>query len=584
MARELAAILRRPLRMPVADEPFVSAAPARITVAASDACPRYALFHFHVPAIGPSPLWLQTCLHRTGVRPISNVVDLTNFVMIEWGQPVHAFDARQIRGHQVIVRYARDGEAVETLDRARRELTSSDLLICDAERPIALAGIMGLANSEIADDTTDCALEVANFRPDVIRRSATRLRLRTEASARFEKSLDPDLPPIVARRFAALLRQIVPGATITSRLGDVHVPRETLPLIDTSVGYINQRLGTELPAATVVETLEALEFGVTSVDEGGTLRVSVPGHRATKDVSIEDDLVEEVGRLVGYDTIQPVHPRAPLPKPHRDPALTFHRQVRTALSFSSGLHEVQTYSFDPEPLVARLGRPTAPRVALRNPLGADATHLRNQLLPGLLGVLEQNRGVSDRLRLYEIGRVFHPVREGIPEQPYHLALLSWRRGDTAWAGGQGAAVDDLKRVVSELSTRLRVTLAFAPAGAAREWLHPVRVADVQLATGAVVGRIGALHPRLCDELDVGPFVGLAESNLELLQGAERDRPTDEPVIRQPPLPVDISLVVPYDVTHQQLGRRSHRPGSMCCVGWNLSAASPAIRFRTGARV
>jgi phenylalanyl-tRNA synthetase beta chain len=376
-----------------------------------------------------------------------------------------------------------------------------------------------------------------------------RLRLRTEASARFEKALDPDLPPIVARRFIQLLRQVAPGSSVMSKLRDVYAGRPPLPVIDTSVAYINERLGTSLPTDAVVNMLEALEFSVTATD--GNLRAVVPGHRATKDVSIADDLVEEVGRLYGYGNIVPVHPRAPMPKPYRDPTLTFHHHVRTALTFTTGMTEVQTYSFDPEPMLSRIGLPAEPRVAVRNPIGADLAYLRSRLLPSALSVLERNRGVADHLRVYEIGRVFHPS-DGIPDQPYHLALLTWHRNETDWRTAQTGAVADLKAALAQLSARLRVSLRFVPALQPHQWLHPVRVADVQTANGTVVGHVGALHPRLCDALESGPFVGLAEINLDLLQVAERDLPMYEPVVRFPPLPVDISLVVPYHVTHQQI--------------------------------
>jgi phenylalanyl-tRNA synthetase beta chain len=336
-------------------------------------------------------------------------------------------------------------------------------------------------------------------------------------------------------------------------------------LIDTSVSYINERLGTTLPADTVVATLSGLEFGVTAADHD-RLQVLVPGHRATKDVSIAEDLVEEVGRMFGYQNIEPIHPRAPLPKPYRDPTLAFHRAVRTALSFSSGLHELSAYSFDPEPLVARIGAPDAARIGLRNPIGADATHLRVQLMPGLLAALELNRGTTDHLRAYEIGRVFAPHRAGvrggdpaviavadaIPDQPYHLGLLTWDRQHTDWADAQSAAVAELKGVIAELSARVGIALRFVPAQQPRQWLHPVRVADIALASGAGVGHVGALHPRLCDVLEVGPFAAAAELNLDLLQNAPRDLPAYEPIVRLPALPVDISLVVPYSVTHRAI--------------------------------
>jgi len=244
MAREIAAQLRRPLKPPSLEVELGRDLPVQVVVDEPDACPRYAALGMEVPAIVPSPLWLQTLLFRSGVRPISNVVDLTNYVMLEWGNPVHAFDATQLRGGKIHVRFADAGEAVQTLDGEARKLADRDLLICDGERPVALAGIMGLANSEITLNTRQILLEVANFRADIIRRSATRLKMRTEASARFEKSLDPELPSVVSRRFAHLLLQpcdLTAGRRLPRAPVDAGDPRESLlhqsaPRRDTDCG------------------------------------------------------------------------------------------------------------------------------------------------------------------------------------------------------------------------------------------------------------------------------------------------------------------------------------------------------------
>lgn len=551
MAREVAALLGRPLELPPDDVTLGSDKPVEIDLAAPDGCPRYTALGLEVPAVKPSPLWMQSLLHRSGVRPISNVVDLTNYVMLEWGNPIHAFDARQIQGGKIRVAFAEDGQKVTTLDNEERTLTKDELLICDGERPVAIAGVMGLANSEIMSDTTKILLEVANFRPDMIRRSATRLKMRTEASSRFEKSLDPELPATVAKRFAYLMQQTVPGSKITSGLADAHPNPPAPKRIDITTTYINSRLGTSLSTDDVTKTLEALSF-VIEADDGDKITVRVPTFRATRDISIPDDLVEEVGRIHGYDNITPVHPAAQVITPFREQVRILKRRVQLALSLSAGYNEVQTYSFDFEPLLERIGRSDDPRVAARNPISAESTHLRPHLLPNLIGALEKNLRQFDDLHIYELGRVFRPNAPEIPVQPYHLGMIVWGSGSDDWSTAQTDALDELKAALADLFARLRITVEFHRAESPLTWLHPVRTAEVRLSDGTVLGQIGALHPRVCETLECGPYAAAAELNIEPIIGREGDIAGYAAIAKYPSVPFDLSVVVPDSVTHSDI--------------------------------
>lgn len=577
VAREIAGLLGRPLRAPEEATSLGDGGPPAIEIADLGRCPRYCAVGLGGVQVGPSPLWMQALLQRCGVRAINNVVDATNFVMMELGNPLHAFDARQIKGGRITVRLADDGERVVTLDDKERALTAEDLLICDGERPVAVAGVMGLQNSEVADDTTDVVLEAAAFSAESVRRTSLRLGLRTEASARFEKSLDPTLPETAARRFAAVLTEICPGATITTRLGSEGAPPPPPVRITTSVAYINDRLGHELAPERIHESLRSVGFSVDDVD-GDRFDVGVPSFRANKDVGIPEDLVEEIGRLYGYDNIPPAHPVAHIPRPWRHPLRTLLRRAQTWLGLHLGYHEAPGYSFDAEPLLARIGGAPGPRIRVRNAISAEQTHLRGSLLPNLFAAVERSAAQRRPLALFEVGRVFEPAAsaapahaDDLPPQPWHLGLAVWRPAAEALdalgegaddAAAQRAAFFELKADVEALCARLGLAVRFLPAAPepaatrAGSWLHPVRRARLQAATGEALGLLGAVHPDACDGLELGPFFAAAELDLEaMLAVAPADPPRYQPFSRFPPVPFDLSIIVPEAVTCDQLLER-----------------------------
>jgi len=335
---------------------------------------------------------------------------------------------------------------------------------------------------------------------------------------------------------------------------DVYAGRAPLPVIDIAVDYVNERLGTDLPIGDVVGMLTGLGFDVRVPDREapGQLRVLVPGWRATKDVSIPEDLVEEVGRLFGYDNIAPQRPSALLPQPYRHPGRTFHRRVRTALSLAGGLHELQLYSFSSEAVLDKVGRTGHPRIGMRNPISTDMTHLRTHLSPGVLGAVERNRNEVPAFVAYEIGRVYHPHAGGIPHQPYRLSVVTWRRKGTTYAADQGEALAHLKDLVEGLALRLSVDVTYRRANAPLPWLHPARTAEIVLTDGIVLGQVGALHPSAGDALDLGGWCAIAELDLDVLQAARPSRPTYEVIARFPSVPTDISLLVGVPVTHSEV--------------------------------
>ena len=427
MAREVAAMLGKPLAAIELAVTLGQGRPLDVQVDAAAPCPRYLCARIEGVTIAPSPVDLRLRLRRCGVRPISNIVDATNLVMLETGNPLHAFDARHVRGEQIRVRRALAGETLTTLDGQERVLQPSDCVIADGEGPVALAGIMGGANSEIREDTQVVILEAAAFEAPAIRKTAMRLGLRTESSARFEKALDPLLPHVAARRFLRLVLQVCPEARVVSDLAD-EGPYKTQPhppvLIHTSGAYLRQRLGVtaeEMTDAWLDACLQALHFGV---QRAGDLRiVTVPTFRATKDVRIAEDLVEELGRHYGYQRIRSQPPLIPARPPHTSPLRQLERDARQVLVHAAGLTEALLYGFDHEGDRQRLGlaEPGRQRLGVRNTIANDMKHLRRNLAPNLIAAVERNLQQGDgqqapreglTIGLFEIGRAFVPVPAG----------------------------------------------------------------------------------------------------------------------------------------------------------------------------
>ncbi len=546
IAREVSAILGRPLRPLELDLATTDARPLTLRVEAPTACPRYSAITLSGVTIAPSPLWMRALLHRVGTRAINNVVDATNFVMLDLGNPLHAFDAREVGGQTIVVRHARDGETFTTLDGAERALRTSDLLIADAERGVALAGIMGGENSEIRDDTTDVVLESANFDAATVRRTAVRLGLRTESSARFEKSLDPALVSDASRAFCRLLIELCPTARVTSAFMDVAAPAAEPPTIALRVDRVHRRLGVTLGAERITDMLRRLSFGVTPRDSG-VLEVTVPSFRATKDIAIEADLIEEVGRSFGYDHIEPTPPSITLSEPHPNHQKLLERAARAYLTQACGLDEMLSYAFDFEPLLERIGAVPASRLRLRNAISAELPALRTALGPSLLGVLEKNSRRDDQLGVFEIGRVFIPAADAsaLPDQPVTLGALI---ADTALGEDPDASLFfRLSGLLRGLAAAIRrAPLTLSQGGVDAPWAHPARQARLCLG-GDVIGYVAELHPQTVKALDVRHRAALFELNLDAWRAAAKRDATYRPLPRYPSVYRDFAVVVAESV-------------------------------------
>jgi phenylalanyl-tRNA synthetase beta chain len=486
MAREVAAILRRKVKDPIDLGRIPTGAPA-IGVKIEDyaLCPRYSALVFENVTVKPSPLWLQARLTAIGLNPINNVVDMTNFIMSELAQPMHAFDADLIRGGTIFIRPAREGEHFRALNEEEYTLAPSNLVIADEGGAIALAGVIGGLDSAISDKTTRVVLESANFQASSIRKTSGAVKLRTDASMRFEKAQDPVNTVRGLARAVELLEELSPGIRIVGGLADDK--REIIPPkpIDLPLAWLDRKLGRAVDQAEVRDILERLEFGVEE-KAAGVFTVAVPSWRATKDVSIKDDLVEEVGRMVGYDSITPVAPLVPTTVPPSNDERRFDRQI-TDVFVDQGFDEVSNYSFLSEETVRAFGGDPASHLRVINPIASDQALMRRSLVPGIWKNVGDNLKHREAFRLFEIGLEIHPQPQGLPvEVPHLCAAIYERQGDGV------AGLLELKRAAACVMPGITVEPAESTA-----YEHPARTVSV-MWQGETVGRIFEFHPSMVE--------------------------------------------------------------------------------------
>jgi phenylalanyl-tRNA synthetase beta chain len=535
LARELAVALGRPLR-PLELSFAESGPPAEkaldVSIEAPDLCPRFCARVLDV-RVGPSPAWLRARLEKAGVRPIDNVVDLTNYVMLEMGHPSHAFDLARIPSGRLRVRWAREGERLTTLDGVARSLGAGTGVVAGPEEALGLAGIMGGATSEVSEETRVVALEAAYWEPLVIRRAAKALGMHTEASHRFERGADPEGPVAATARIAHLLQKIGAGTTRPGLVDRVASPRRRRTIV-LRASRIDGLLGTEVPAARTETILSGLGFALTA--SGGTAwRVEVPSWRG--DVAGEADLVEEVGRHYGLDKIPSALPPS-VEVGRLGPGQRQERVIRDVL-VGDGLSEVIQYSFvDPA---------SGGDVRLANPISDQQTVLRSSLAwPGLLEAFETNvrQGRPD-VALFEIGRVFFPDA-GLPREERHLGLLlsgAFRPPHLAQAA-RAADVFDAKGILEGLTTRLGFGApGFDTAGERPRFLHPGQSAAVVLEN-RTIGWMGALRPGVREGRE---SVVVAEILLDSLVSRPAPPERFQPLPRFPEVERDLSVVTAASV-------------------------------------
>lgn len=548
VAREVAALYDVPLIVPEPpkSEPGGEAAKLiSITVTNAELCPRFAARVVQGVKIGPSPDWMQARLLSAGQRPINNVVDITNYVMLELGQPLHAFDLDTLAGKQLIVRTAKESETVQTLDGEERPLSSSMVIIADAERPISVAGIMGGANTEVSDTTTNVLFEAAHWNPLSIRRTSRALNLRTDASYRFERVVDPALCRRAVDRACELLAQMGQPAAVPGAVDVMPNPIQGRD-VTLRVSRAAERLGMEITPEIALACLRRLTLQA-ELRENDVIAVHVPPFRP--DLTLEEDLIEEVGRVYGYANIPETLPVGGTTRGGDSEDGRLIGQIKRALA-ECGLQEVVTHSLT-APSFFDAPEDALRRVPMKNALSAELSGLRRSLLPTLLDVADHNAArQQSALAIFEVGRVWQNVAErsgGISPQEY-IAVGGLLVGSLTAASGHPAAKDDVadfymaRGVVERLLQRLNIAGAkFRPAQFAAKLIdhiqegdadhipvdpgklapqfHPQRVAFVTLHDNTILGVCGELHPLLAEKLRFRDRIYLFEISFEEIKRA-----------------------------------------------------------------
>ena len=550
VAHEVAAIsgktVREPdVRYPEGNTPIGEL--ATVSVADPDLCPRYTASVIRGIKIGESPQWIQDRLTKAGLRPINNVVDVTNYVMLEFNQPLHAFDLDKLHDQTIIVRRARPGELLETLDGAGCILNPDVLVIADSHGPVGLGGIIGGANSEISGDTTSVLLESATFDNYNNRKTAEAFRLRTDATQRFEKGLRPELASIGLSRATQLIQQVA-GGEVAQGIVDIYPGRDTPhPTVPLTLRRLKQVLGMELEIEQAAKVLQSL--GIETEPTGPeSLKATIPYWR--NDINIEEDLIEEVVRIIGYDEIPTTMLSTPIPNHQQSPMTELKSRVREALA-SAGLQETISYplvSLDILEKVNQLDQETLP-LHIANPMSMGQEYMRPTLRASLMQTLLYNQQHLDApFRLFEVGRTFLPRIDELPvEQEVAAGVVSGLRSEPSWLEPNGYLdFFDAKGILNSALARLGITASYQTTD--DPTYYPGRCA--RIVTGETdLGIFGEIHPEVRARLDLKPQpVVLFELQLEqILWASQRSREAFRPLSRFPAATRDLALIVPADL-------------------------------------
>ncbi len=554
IAREVAAITGNPFRMP--DLAYKEGSKevesyASVEIRDPDLCPRYCASIVDGITIKPSPAWMQDRLAACGARPINNVVDVTNYVMLEFGQPLHAFDHREIRGHKIIVRRAADGETMYTLDEAERKFSRDILLIADTERAVAVAGIMGGLSSEVRDSTTTILIESANFSQAAIHHGSQELKLGSEASARFEKGLNPELAMMAVKRATQLMAQ-VGGGKVARGIIDIYPGRKERKPITVSEIDVKRTLGMTVSEDSIRKCLESLGLHCRKGDKG-TVLADAPWWR--NDINITADLVEEVARATGYENIPVSMLSSPLPTGESAPAVAFRRGLQDIL-VGCGFQEIITYPLTSLDVLGRLSvgpdMPGHEPLKIANAMSRELEYLRTSLRAGVLSALARNqRNRENNIRLFEIAKVFLPQPKDLPvENEILCGLVDTVAPEMYWQS-KPAPVDFyfVKGIVDILLDRLGIKADYLLGNDVT--LSPAKSADI-MVDSVKIGVIGEVHPAVLMHFDIVEPAFLFELDVDKLLTLSSKPLVYKAVSRYPGTMRDIAILLDAGVDYQKI--------------------------------
>ena len=571
VGREVAALSGQTLRLPPqALLETATSAEQRVVIQIEDPhlCRRYTALLLKGAKIGPSPGWMQRRLAYAGMRPISNIVDITNYVMLEWGQPLHAFDYDLLvkraggKSPTIIVRPARQGETLTTLDGIRRDLSPDNLVIADTAGPVALAGVMGGAETEVSATTSNILLESANFDYRSVRRTMKAFNLPSEASVRFSKGIHPHTARLAAERAAELFQRFA-GATVSGGLDDCYPAPLPAQVVTLDLEEVRRVLGMDLPRQEVIRILRALDY---ELEEAGpeSLSVNVPPHRMDVQAG-PADLIEDLVRIYGYDRLPSALLADQLPRQHTNRSLILEEKSRDIL-VRAGLQEVITYALTEPSREKPLGLAAHEYVRLLNPISSERVVMRQTVLAGVLEVTAANLKHTDDVFLFEIGPVFLTrPGEKLPDEPRRLAIvLTGRRRAGNWDEPSGESIAtadffDAKGIIDALVEDLHLAkVAYQPSSA--PYLHPGKSAELMIE-GRAVGSFGELHPRVAEAYGFGERrVVAGELDFEAIFTAIPDRYSYSPLPRFPAALRDIAVIVDEETTAERIVKEIRAAG------------------------
>lgn len=555
VAREVAALLDLKLKeLPLAKIEDGDEIDLKIKIEDEENCTRYIGAVIGNIKIEPSPWWMRRLLTAAGMRPINNIVDITNFVMLELGRPSHAFDRRDIKGDTIIVRRAEEGEKFKTLDGQERVLNSEMCLVCDAERSVDIGGVMGGEDSEIKNDTAEIILELANFNPVNIRKTANKLGLRTEAAVRFEKNIASKLAEIGLKRIVALIKELVPAAKVISKVIDINYEKDEDREIELNLEFVNRRIGQEIPKKEVIKILEDLLFDVE--DKKDKLMVKPPFFRTVKDIATPEDLVEEVVRMYGFSKISPIMPEAVIQPPPVNEELNLQRKLRNILTNGLKASEVYNYSFTSEKNINLLGLKPDDYLQLINGVSSEQKYLRRSLFENLIVNLCSNYRFFAEQNIYEIGRTYlneagsfsldKERHDFLPKQEKYLAGLKLLPQNNL-------VLLQVKGMVAALLNSVEVDYEFEKNQNCQPWLNSSRYLVIK-AGQQVIGWIGQINRPLQNKLDLRGEVGAWEININLLNKYVQDKKQYQPLPKYPGMICDLSIIISKTVLWEDIAK------------------------------
>jgi phenylalanyl-tRNA synthetase beta chain len=557
IAREVAAITGKKIKRPACDVRESADdinKETSVSIVDSDLCPRYTARLIKDVQVGPSPVWMKTRLEAAGLRSINNVVDVTNFVMLEMGQPLHSFDFHFLEEGRIIVRKSRPDEEFISLDGKSRKLSADTLLICDGVKPVAIGGIMGGLNSEVKDGTQVVFLESAYFNPVSIRRSARRLAMSTDAAFRFERGIDPEGVVRALNRAAKLIAELSGGSVYKNYIDEYPLKVSRAKDIELKLDRINSIIGASIKGRDVLRILRSIDMLITETGRGKYL-VTPPSFRI--DITREIDLIEEITRLYGYDHVPVTLPNISITEMPGILRLDLEETIRQILT-GTGYTEVINYSFitpvSADNLCLKENDERRRMVHISNPLAEDQSVMRTTMVYGLLDTLKKNtNNECVDLKLFEMGRIFLSRGEGqLPEEKNVLAgLLSGAVSEDFWGAKLKADFYDLKGCIENIFHDLKLDNCHYRSGNSEPFLHPGKSCNIYL-DGVLVGYTGEVHPDVVEKIDLKNDAYIFEINLDILADHVVEGVTYKDISKYPAVTRDVAFVIPVDVATEYM--------------------------------